>query len=651
MRLRILALVLALCTMLSLLCACGTKKEGSMEYTLSQGDLAVTYDPQAMSLRVEHNGTSWDWLPKACYVELPGGKKLSFARAQCESEQIETDGCVAVRSRYHSFVSAWGRKYPFELTTTVGVEADGQTLRFEIAGEGDEPGDIKEICWPAAFAYDESEGGTVLPMMQGVLIPAKWEKKVDTRYNNGKIYDRDGYLPLFGQYGAQSGYCAIFDTSWDARYDYGHTPGGGTRVQPVWRSSLGQVGYKRTLLYTFQNDCDYNSMARLYRAYLEERGSFVSLEEKIERNPTIARLIGAPIVHTGIAEHISPKSDYYKPDDPEHNDHYTTFAERARQLEKLREHGIERAYLHLDGWGKHGYDNLHPDPFPPHEAAGGAQGMAELSRVCRALGYTFGIHDQYRDYYYDAPGFNLDNAIQNLDGSHPYCSIWNGGPHSYLCAELAPGYVRKNYGQFERLGIVIEGAYLDVFSVVELDECFNPAHPMTREQCAQARRACFEELTAQGIIPSSEEATDAMLPFIALVHHAPLATTNMGDYENSEAVGVPIPLTSLVYHDSFVIPWGIVDPAGGGCGIPGSDWSYLYALLTAGTVYCSIEGYTWNESYMALMREALELQEKLAHTEMLRHEFLDNTYRRQRSTFADGTTVTVDFEENIWEIG
>ncbi|MCL2299369.1 MAG: hypothetical protein FWC27_04395, partial [Firmicutes bacterium] len=219
--------------------------------------------------------------------------------------------------------------------------------------------------------------------------------------------------------------------------------------------------------------------------------------------------------------------------------------------------------------------------------------------------------------------------------------------HSVLCAQLAPGYVKQNYDEFERLGIVIEGSYLDVFSVVELDECFNPAHRMTREQCAQARRACFEGLTARGIIPSSEEATDVMLPSIALVHHAPFATKSLGE-NDSEAVGVPIPLTSLVYHDSFVIPWGIGAPEGGGWGIPGGDWNYLYALLTAGTVYCDIEE---SDENIELIRVALELQEKLACTEMISHEFLDDSYRKQCSIFADGTTVTVDFEKNSWEIG
>jgi hypothetical protein len=126
--------------------------------------------------------------------------------------------------------------------------------------------------------------------------------------------------------------------------------------------------------------------------------------------------------------------------------------------------------------------------------------MKRLSETTRALGYIFGIHDQYRDYYYDAPSFDFNNAVENIDGSHHYETTWYGGPQTLLCATLAEQYVRRNYAEFKRLGIEIEAAYLDVFSVVNMDECFNPEHPMTREQCAAARNACFELLNDVGLI-------------------------------------------------------------------------------------------------------------------------------------------------------
>jgi len=36
--------------------------------------------------------------------------------------------------------------------------------------------------------------------------------------------------------------------------------------------------------------------------------------------------------------------------------------------------------------------------------------------------------------------------------------------------------------------------------------------------------------------------------------------------------------------------------------------------------------------------------------EMTKHEFLDKNYRKERTTFADGTTVTVDWDANTFEI-
>ena len=36
---------------------------------------------------------------------------------------------------------------------------------------------------------------------------------------------------------------------------------------------------------------------------------------------------------------------------------------------------------------------------------------------------------------------------------------------------------------------------------------------------------------------------------------------------------------------------------------------------------------------------------------MTNHEFLDKNYRRERTTFADGTTVTVDWDRKTATVG
>lgn len=41
-----------------------------------------------------------------------------------------------------------------------------------------------------------------------------------------------------------------------------------------------------------------------------------------------------------------------------------TFDQISDSLKQLKEKGIDRAYVHVDGWGFYGYDNGHPDVMP-----------------------------------------------------------------------------------------------------------------------------------------------------------------------------------------------------------------------------------------------------------------------------------------------
>ncbi|MBQ7982213.1 MAG: hypothetical protein IJ302_01480, partial [Clostridia bacterium] len=434
-----------------------------MSYQMKNQTLTVDYSSEAASLKVSVAGSAvcWSWTGTP-FVRTSDGAVLEFTGAVCESREYKTGVADGVRAVYTGFCGADGKQYPYRVETFVYLDIASGDLKTEVRLDGDEKGEIAALAFPPRMKFDagEGEGYTVLPRMQGALVPAGHP----IRHAGGEIFERDGYIPIYGQVKQGCGYTAIYDTPYDARYDLI-----GEEVLPYFVPSLGTMAYKRVMQFSFFAQGDFNTMAKKYRAYLSERGQLVSLREKIERNPRVAELIGTPIVHTGSAVHISPESHYYNKEDPSKNDHCTPFSVTAEKLRALKENGAEKVYLHLDGWGHHGYDNLHPDPFPVNESAGGADGMRALQQTCTEIGYLFGIHDQYRDYYYDAPSFSFDNAIMNLDGSHPYCSIWYGGPHSFLCAELAPDYVRRNYNEFENLDIRLDGSYLDVFSVVRLD--------------------------------------------------------------------------------------------------------------------------------------------------------------------------------------
>ena len=611
-----------------------------MNYTLKHNDLSVSYIPETCDLTVTVPGSdiTWSWSSKP-FLVLKDGTSLYLTDGVCESKTYNTAYYNGVRATYSSLRDSEGNLTPYTVETEVTLNLDTGFVQATASVHGESLGELKALAYPPRmeFKVPEGHGYTVLPRMQGAILPAGHTYKLD----DGLIFERPAYIPLYGQIHEDCGYAAIIDTPFDARYSVV-----GEEIQPYFVPSLGLIGYPRAVSYKFFPHGDFNTMAKIYRSYLTERGDMVFLKEKIARNPKIEYLLGCPIVHTGVAVHIHPASHFYDPVNPENNDTYFPFASTAQLLRELKEKGAEKAYLHLDGWGHHGYDNLHPEPFPVHEGAGGAEGMKALQETCTELGYFFGIHDQYRDYYYDAPHFDLDNAIVDIDGKHPYHDFWNGGPHTFLCAKLALGHVRRNYNEFERLGIKLDGSYLDVFSVVELDECFNPNHPMTRRECAEARAHCLNLLTDRGIIPSSEETVGCMVNAMALCHHAPFYTTDWENRTSAENIGIPIPLFSLVYHDCVVTPWyGIKHK--GAWGIAGSDRGFYWALLCGGTIYYDVDA---SAEDIAYGKVALELHKRTALCELISHELVDGHPRHRRSTYSDGTVVECHFDEEFFVI-
>ena len=599
----------------------------------------LSCDPVNFTYSIENGGRTWR-ITKRPFVRFADGTTAEFP------EPFETGRITnGTADGYFSVCKNVGGR-GLNLRASVTVEHETGDVYFTLAAEdGTDTGDAKidRVAYPSPvdFGTDfgdtaaDGEGNlpecyTVIPRMQGTLIPAGSSYRFD-----GPVFEREAYMPFFGQVRRGGAYIMIYDTPYDARIVTD-----GDSIRPEFVPSLGKMRYPRRMLMRFMEG-DYNEIAQSYRAYVKERGRLVTLHEKAIRNPRVFELIGCPVIHSGIATHISPDSDYYHRDDPSKNDSYTSFGERAEQMRELHRRGLRKAYTHFDGWGRHGYDNLHPDPLPPHEKAGGTEGMRELADTVNGLGYIFGIHDQYRDYYYDAPSFSFDNAVMYEDGSHPFCSIWYGGKHSFLCSAVAPGYVRRNYAKFRESGIDVRAAYLDVFSVVKLDECFNPEHPATREDCAKNRRECLDILTDQGIIPSSEEVLDCILPSQVLCHHAPFFTSSLGS-SHAESVGIPVPLLNLVYHDCVVIPWIGRKKSRGGWGIPSDVSGYAYARLCGNPVYLSI---TADEEEIAEAAEVCEAAENLAFEPIVRHRFISADRRIQSCEFASGVVTEVNFDE------
>lgn len=619
-------------------CDCSGKNE---MFQIHHGNITLLVNPNECAYTLAMGKDMWRFCDDS-HIKMRNGDVIYLRDGMCSAHEVQTGISHGIDAIYTGLHATAGTPYAaLVIHTNVSFDNDTGDLRFFIRVQGDEYDAVETLFFPGAVEYDaaEGEGYTVLSQGQGLLYFAGQKIQM----GNGYIFSRDSYLPLYAQTRLGGGYLAIFETPYDAQFQ----PVGprGDWLQPMWRPSMGRIRYPRCVLYRFfdrEEKLDYVRVAKEYRAYVRTNGTMVTLQEKFVCNPNAQYMIGAPLIHFDIVHNYKPNSRVRPEGAPMHS--CVPFAVRAKELRALHDRGLQKAYIHTDGWGVMGYDNQHPDIFPVSEEAGGADGMRDLSDTCRALGYRFGVHDQYRDYYLDAKSFSYDNAVVSPNGQCPWECMWEGGEQVFLCATKAPAYVRRNYREFARLGIGIDGAYLDVFSVADLDECVHPDHPMTREECAMYRRQCIRYLNQNHIISASEEVSEFLVPDLILCHWAPYTAVGLEEFDRR----VPVPLFNLVYHDCIIIPWcGLGTMVAGQTDEYSYEWGYLHALLNAGTFYVKTDA---TEKELSDLKPLMALHEKVGMLEMTDHTFIDGDYAVQQTTFADGTRVQVNYRDNTYSI-
>ena len=600
--------------------------------------IILQFDENTLTYSMERDHQTWKW-PKN-YVPRMICEEGEFCfrdACQISHEVIHFGTGEGIHSRFKGFKKD-GEEIPYHFETLVWIEEASGDVFFEWIPVEEEGLHVLKVLWPGEMEFDEARDDwyTLLNQEQGMMIPNTWPEELQPVIFDGFFGTAGGYMPWFGQVRGREGYIAICVTPWNAGYQAEHPAGGPyTHVSVRFEPSLGKMDYRRIIKYTFLSDCDYNDLCKVYRTYVNEQGRLRTLEEKAARNASV-------------------NSDFFDPENPEKNNNLTRFETREKEIRHLHDLGVEKLYLHLDGWAQPGYDNQHPDYLPACKEAGGWEGMKSLVDAMHECGYMFGIHDQYRDYYLAAPSFDENYACRLTDGSIPKHQRWAGGPQSYLCATQAPYYVKRNFQEIEKNGIRLDGAYLDVFTCNEGDECDNPMHRMTRKDCYDFRCKCFEYLLSNGILPSSEEVSDWAVPSLVFCHYAPYDF--MLRQPGSPKQGIPVPLYNLVYHDCVIEPW-MMDK------VSEEEDYMLYALLNGGAPYLIRDAAypNFDGAFDGAIEKKLEedierckvvsdLHEKIAKCEMVRHDMVDGNPMVQRTTFSDGTKVTVDFEKQTYVI-
>jgi hypothetical protein len=186
----------------------------------------VTAASSAGDLAVETGGTS-------CSLRLADAAERTVAPYETG---FQTGVKVALRGFRRGEV-----KIDLSLDLFACLEGEREELVCALVAHED-GAQVLECFWPPALA-DSSFDATVIPFMQGMLLPKNWARKVwlyDTM-----CYGRGLYMPWWGHQQGPASMLVLIETPDDAGCRFEHPAGGPTRIGLRWVHSLGRLQYPR----------------------------------------------------------------------------------------------------------------------------------------------------------------------------------------------------------------------------------------------------------------------------------------------------------------------------------------------------------------------------------------------------------------------
>ena len=439
------------------------------------------------------------------------------------------------------------------------------------------------------------------------------------------------------------------------------------RSQLCWEAQLGEWGYERVVRFLAGDTGGLNAFCGAYRAYRESLGQVLTLREKREKVPQLDRLIGA--------------ADFWIWPDNYENFMYGTednadltpgAPDILRIAEELKAGGCRKALMGIffagdrdaareiterTGFLVSKYDNME-DELP-----GDVAPLVSPARI-RECDYT-----ERRMKYWPR------DTVRNADGG--FAGAWalrgrDGVMHAQnrTCPYFVEEYTRAEVPAAARC-YGFPAWFFDVMGCGS-SECFSPEHPLTRRECVRNRRAAFRVLADNGLISGTEEGAEPYLssfcycegkmsPALYRINYRESGRRKAHLYTPEEHEKVfdafmlnpryRIPLWELVYHDCAVSYWYWGDSSN--CCpelLPLRDlFNVLYGQPPLYSFHVS-DWERWKERLLKSAARASRGAELTGYERMISFECLSEDRLVQRTKFANGVSVTVNFAEKEFRL-
>ncbi len=603
--------------------------------TISNGAVSITAEDNGRGLTLKDLKRGTIWLLDEASAKWCGSdthnhdaddypahfQPLAPVRAQAEGD------CLAV--------SVLAGDYP--LTFRYTLLSDGLEVRLPpVSG-----GQVKAVSMPGAFLPAGEPMKLLLPIMQGMLWDGRGEN-IRRVCRSGAHYGFS--MMMFGVLAESGGLLVTAETAVDSLWWY-QKDDRGIRAQNMQDNSLGALRYERVIRLYFTNP-RIVPLAKRYRARVKERGRFATWEEKIAKRPGLQKLFGSLMCYIG-----------YCQDDLNY----------ARELEKIKAYGFDRALVYPVDFNC--YDRgFQMGGLPPIRLP-----QEEIDRIL-ALGYDVcpwtwineAIDDQTPE---RAAMYRITRDNSRVFGWQIDENKW----YKVCSPEMYRREREAVSGSFSRM----TWDHFDVLTCASIGECYatdhwgHPGQPLSRDQDLQWLRRTLvagQGEDSRGSIVSSENFND--LFSLEYDIGSVKAWPQYGPW-----VFWPVPLTSLVYHDSILHSWWEMHSYNAGYfnrradpnlfeyggGRPALQAAADALMGCPPDVFPFGAQYAWTgrgaqtrvfrfrfedpqvQHALALALPVAGLHRRIGKLEMTDFEILSEDGWVQRSAFADGTEVTANF--------
>ena len=527
-----------------------------------------------------------------------------------------------------------------ELEMCYHLRADHVELRLPPPAAAD----IRCVSMPGSFVPEGETPRLLIPIMQGMLWNGRGEPFEAIHGESGHT----GFsMPFVGYLATRGGLLTVAETRDDVQWWLGKGEDGRYWAANLQIASLGTMRYER-VARIFPTESDIVGVAARYRRYVQDAVRFVSWEEKLTERPALARLFGTLFCFIG-----------YCQDDLDY----------AAECARLKAYGFDRALVYPARFNTYGGD-IQMGGRPAIDLS-----HAEVARIT-ALGYDVAPWSWLNEALDD--GSDRIRKLLNRNAQGDALKHWAIDKQQWyhVCASCVEAHQRQ---------VLTEGIadmtwdHFDVLACVPpmecqaLDHVHHPGHPLTRTEARDGIRRTFLADRERGLPVSSEGFNDAY----SLEY-------DIGSVKAWPQYGPwpfwPVPLTSLVYHDSLLHSWWEVHNynshyfgrTGAGAGLfeYGGGRPRLMAALDAlmgapPDLFPFGGQYGWTgrgkETFLyqfrfddaevqVALRAALpvaQLHRRTGPQAMVHFKILSEDGYVQESAFADGTHVVANFSRDI----